>query len=323
MPSQPDVIGPYKIERELGRGGMGIVYLARDTRLERAVAIKSLPEDLISDAMRLARFEREARLLASLSHANIASVYGLEEHSGARYLVMEFVEGEDLSQRLARGAMPLDESLSAAAQIAAALEAAHDKGVIHRDLKPANIRMTPDGRLKVLDFGLAKTVGDGQGTASQLASSPTAAIESIPGMILGTAGYLSPEQARGRFVDKRTDIFSFGCVLYEMLTGLRPFAGETGTDMIAAVLHREPDWAGVPAATPEPIRRLLQRCLAKDSRDRLRDIGDARLELEHADMVPLSSAGVPTAHGNARPGPIMWSRWQRRRWSAGFSRDRS
>ncbi len=292
MPAPPDVVGPYKIERELGRGGMGVVYLAHDPRLDRAVAIKALPDDLISDPARLARFEREARLLASLSHPNIAGVYGLEEQAGARYLIMEFVEGEDLSARIARGPMPLDEALPAAIQIAAALEAAHDKGVIHRDLKPANIKLTPDGRVKVLDFGLAKPAGEPLTTPSQFAQSPTAAIPSMPGMLLGTAGYLSPEQARGRPVDKRTDIFSFGCVLFEMFTGITPFRGETVADAIGAALHREPDWSTLPAGTPPPIRGLLERCLAKDARERLRDIGDARLELEHTGSgpVPIVSA---------------------------------
>ena len=207
-------IGPYQVQQEIGRGGMGVVYLARDTKLDRDVAIKTLPEELVQDKDRLQRFEREARLLASLNHPNIASIYGLEEVDGKRYLILEYIEGETLEERLRNGAIPVDEALPIAIQIAEAIEAAHDKGVIHRDLKPANIKFTSAGQVKVLDFGIAKALHDETSTASDLANSPTilaGGSPTLPGVILGTAGYLSPEQARGRPVDKRTDIFSFGC----------------------------------------------------------------------------------------------------------------
>jgi eukaryotic-like serine/threonine-protein kinase len=282
----PDAIGPFKIERELGRGGMGEVYLARDTRLDRQVAIKALPAHLAQDPDRLTRFQREAKVLASLNHPGIGAIYGLEEANGHQYLILEFVEGETLADRLVSGPIPVEEALSIAQQIADALEVAHEKGVIHRDLKPANVMVTPDGVVKVLDFGLARTAEGSPSTtpAPAAADAPTLPIRSptIPGAIMGTAGYMSPEQARGKAVDKRSDIFSFGCVLYEMLTGTMPFRGETVADSIGATLHKESDLSLLPPSTPRRARELLANCLAKDRKNRLHDIGDARLELERA-----------------------------------------
>jgi len=287
---RPTAIGPFRIERELGRGGMGEVYLARDTRLDREVAFKALPAHLAQDPDRLARFQREAKVLASLNHPGIGSIYGLEEADGHQYLILEFVEGETLAERLVSGAIPVDEALTIARQIGEALEAAHEKGVVHRDLKPGNIMVTPDGVVKVLDFGLARTAEGSPSTTSARGAPESPTISSpvavhsptIPGAIMGTAGYMSPEQARGKPVDKRSDIFSFGCVLYEMLAGSGPFPGETVTDSLGAILHREPDWSLLPARTPARIRELLRNCVAKDRRNRLHDIGDARLELDRA-----------------------------------------
>ncbi len=282
---RPDTIGPYEVQRELGRGGMGEVYLALDPRLDRQVAVKALPEHLGSDADKLARFQREAKVLASLSHPNIGAIYGLEEADGHKYLILEFIEGETLADRLANGPVPVDEALNIAKQIAEALEAAHDKGIVHRDLKPGNIMVTSQGVIKVLDFGLARTA-DGSPSSTNAAPPghvvPTVQSPTVPGVILGTAGYMSPEQARGKPVDKRSDIFSFGCVLYEMLTGVQPFSGETVSDAIGATLHKETDFGVLPAGTPPTIRLLLSRCLAKNRADRLHDIGDARLEIVHA-----------------------------------------
>ncbi len=281
-------LGRYEIVRMLGAGGMGEVYLARDTKLGREVAIKVLPEAFAQDSERLARFEREARLLASLNHPNIATVHGLEESDGLSFLVMELVPGLTLAERLARGPLPVDESLTVCRQIAEALEAAHEKGVIHRDLKPGNVKVTPDGKVKVLDFGLAKAF-EAEGVAGDLTHSPT--LTSPPtraGVLLGTAAYMSPEQARGKPLDKRTDIWSFGCVMYEVLTGKKAFGGETVSDTIGAIMRGEPDWSVLPDATPPAVYRLLRRTLEKDSRERLRDIGDARIEIEEA----LTDAGT-------------------------------
>ena len=278
-------LGPYEIRAPLGAGGMGEVYRATDTRLGREVAIKVLPQAVAADPERLARFEREAKVLASLNHPAIAAIYGVEESGPAKALVMELVEGPTLSDRLLSGPLALDEALRVARQIAAALEAAHDKGIVHRDLKPANVKLTADGDVKVLDFGLAKAL-DAPGS-SDLAQSPTiTAMATQHGVILGTAAYMSPEQARGGAVDKRADIWAFGCVLYEMLTGRRPFAEDTVSDTLAAVLRGEVDWSALPPATPPALRRLLGRCLEKDRKLRLHDIGDAQFELEEAARPP-------------------------------------
>jgi len=288
-------LGPYEIAAPLGAGGMGEVYRARDMRLGRAVAIKALPEAFARDPERLARFEREARLLASLSHPNVGAIYGLEEVDGHRYLVLEFVEGETLARRLARGPLPLDDALEVCRQIAAALEAAHENGIIHRDLKPGNVMLTPSGAVKVLDFGLAKGgAGTAASTDPSLSASPTMTYAATgAGVILGTAAYMSPEQARGKAVDKRTDIWSFGCLLYECLTGRPAFEGETISDLIARILEREPDLGALPAPTPNRLRELLRRCLEKDARRRLRDIGDAKIEIE--DVLAVRSSGSARA----------------------------
>jgi len=281
-------LGHYRITAAIGAGGMGEVYRATDTKLGRDVAIKVLPSELAGDPERLARFEREAKLLASLNHTNIAHVYGFEtstlaDGSAASFLAMELVEGEELAERLKRGAIPIDESLAIAKQIADGLEEAHEKGIVHRDLKPANVKLTPDGKVKVLDFGLAKAyaVDSTSGSGPDLSQSPTLAhTGTAAGIILGTAAYMSPEQARGKTVDKRTDIWSFGVVMFEMLTGERLFAGETVSDVLAAVLTRDPDLERLPAGTPRALRQLLRRCLERDPKKRLRDIGEGRLALD-------------------------------------------
>ena len=288
--SQGQRLGAYEILNAIGAGGMGEVYRARDTKLNRDVAIKVLPDLFANDAERLARFTREAQTLASLNHPNIAQIHGLEESGGVRALVMELVDGEDLSAHIARGAIPLDEVVPIAKQIADALEAAHEAGIIHRDLKPANIKVRADGKVKVLDFGLAKALDPAGTSSADPANSPTIDIRATRmGTIIGTAAYMSPEQARGKAVDRRADVWAYGVVLYEMLTGRIAFVGETATDIIAAVVTREPDWTLVPASTPTSVRRLLRRCLEKDPRKRLSSIGDARLELDENE--PATSAG--------------------------------
>ena len=309
-------IGSYEIGTQLGAGGMGEVYRARDTKLGRDVAIKVLPPAFTADRERLARFEREARVLASLNHPNIGAIYGVEEFDGLHALVLELVEGDTLDARLtarapshsgARGssrtkALAVAEALAIARQIADGLEAAHEKGIVHRDLKPANIKVTPSGTVKVLDFGLAKS---GSGSAPDLSHSPTITISGTrEGALLGTAAYMSPEQARGQAVDKRADIWAFGCVLYEMLTGRVPFSGDTVSDHIAAILDREPDWHALPASTAASVRRLLRRCLEKDPRRRLHDIADARIEIEDALAGGPSPAVPPTWKQSA---PLAWS----------------
>src|SRR5262245_40937140 len=248
------LIGPYRIDGKLGEGGMGEVYRARDTRLKRDVAVKVLPSTFARDTDRRARFRREAELLATLNHPHIAAVYGLEEDADLTALVLELVEGPTLADRLTEGPVPLDEALPIARQIADALEAAHEKGIIHRDLKPANIKLRPDGTVKILDFGLAKSL-EPAGLSNVLSALPTVLgpAPTLGGIILGTPAYMSPEQARGKAVDKRTDIWAFGCVLYEMLTGKMPFAGETLTDTVAAILNNEPDWQAFPHRTPQRI----------------------------------------------------------------------
>ncbi len=298
-------LGPYEIVAPLGAGGMGEVYRARDPRLDREVAIKVLPETFARDKERVLRFEREAKVLASLSHPNIAAVYGFEEFEGRRFLVMELAEGETLAERLVHGPLLIRDAIEIADFIAQALEAAHEKGVVHRDLKPANVKVTKDGTVKVLDFGLAKAL-TGDSSTSDIANSPTITSEHTrPGVVLGTAAYMSPEQARGRSVDKRTDVWSFGVLLYECLAGIRPFSGETTSDLVARILEREPDWSALPPATPALIQLLLRRCLAKDRNRRLRDMGDARVDLESALTDPTSSglllAGAAIAGGARRP----------------------
>jgi len=287
-------IGPYTIDRELGRGGMGVVYLATDTRLGREVAIKSLPPELAQAPDRLERFEREARTLAQLNHSNIAGIHGVEEHEGARYLVLEYVEGQTLAEMLDRGPLPVADAIDLAVQIAAGVEAAHEAGVVHRDLKPGNIIVTPDGQAKVLDFGLARTEeAQGSSTNTEAATITSPAIQhspTMPGVILGTAAYMSPEQARGRRVDKRTDVWSFGVVLYEMLVGASPFVGETVSDSIGAVLHKDVDLDRLPPQTSANVRRVLRRCLERDRNERWRDIGDARVELRSRDDEALRSS---------------------------------
>jgi Tol biopolymer transport system component len=272
-------LGAYEVLALIGAGGMGEVYRARDTKLNREVAIKVLPGAFNRDPDRLARFKREAHVLASLNHPNIAAIYGFEEANGVQALVLELVEGPTLADRVERGKISLDEALPIARQIADALDAAHEKGVVHRDLKPANVKLTPAGVVKVLDFGLAKTHTDM--AAIDLTNAPTlSAGPSEHGVLIGTVPYMSPEQARGQAVDKRTDIWAFGCVLYELLAARRAFGGPTTSDTIAAILDRTPDWSALPATTPVAVTRVLQRCLEKDQRRRLRDIGDARVELE-------------------------------------------
>jgi Tol biopolymer transport system component len=287
-------LGHYQIEETLGAGGMGVVYRATDSKLGRAVAIKVLPEAFARSPERLARFEREARLLAALNHPNIAVIHGLEESGGVHYLVLELVPGQTLSQRLAAGSLAVEEAVGICRQIAEALEAAHEKSIIHRDLKPANVKITPEGKVKVLDFGLAKVLQPAA-SASDHAECPTVTAETEAGVVLGTAAYMSPEQARGHPVDKRTDNWAFGCVLYEALTRRRAFAGQTMSDCMAAVLTVEPDLEALPATVPYGVRCLLRRCLQKDPQRRLRDIGDARLELEDFRSAPgaLEAAPLP------------------------------
>ena len=291
-------LGNYEITGQLGKGGMGEVYRARDKRLDRDVAIKVLPPELTSDADRLARFEREAKVLASLNHPNIAAVYSFESVEGASFLVMELVEGEDLSERLKRGPIPVDEALPFAAQIAEGLDAAHERGVIHRDLKPGNVMVDGEDRVKLLDFGLAKAmdaVGEPEGGAVDLSMSPTlTAPMTQAGVIMGTAAYMSPEQARGQGVDKRSDIWAFGCLLFEMLTASSLFGGSTVSDSIAGILRGEVDWSELPVETPASVQRLLRRCLEKDPKRRLRDIGDAALELDSPDE-PLEATDIPVS----------------------------
>ena len=331
----------FKITGKLGEGGMGEVYRAEDSKLGREVAIKVLPEMVAGDAERMARFEREAKLLASLNHPNIGAIYSIEhaERSAAtevfqdpktpgpqdqeppspqaptpssppiHFLVLELIEGETLSELLDRGPIGLEKSLEIAQQIAVALEAAHANGVIHRDLKPANVKLTPGGQVKVLDFGLAKAwdVEETSGSSPLISRSPTLTQGMTEaGMLLGTAAYMSPEQARGKPVDKRADIWAYGAVLLEMLTGRKAFGGETVTDMIAAVVAREPEWERLPADTPRAVNRLLRRCLEKDQEKRLRDIGDARLELEELLAHPEGLHAEPATVAAPGKASLLW-----------------
>jgi len=301
----------YEILEPIGAGGMGEVYRARDTKLGREVAIKVLPEAFAQDKGRLARFEREARLLASLNHPNIATLYGLEESNGQKFLVMEMVEGETLAERIAHGAIPVDEALLLFHQIADGLEAAHEKGVIHRDLKPANIKITPEGKPKVLDFGLAKVYRERPSDSNQ-SESPTFTRGTATGVILGTAPYMSPEQARGTSVDKRADVWAFGCCLYEALTGRPAFRGDTMSDTIAAILKNEPDWDALPSSMPGSMKRLLRRCFQKKPEQRLRDIGDARLEIEDAESAEPDASPARFLPGgrSARQRFRLVTRWE-------------
>jgi eukaryotic-like serine/threonine-protein kinase len=313
-------LGPYEITGAIGAGGMGEVYRARDTRLGRDVALKVLPEAFARDAERMARFRREAQVLASLNHPNIAAIYGFEDSGGAHALVMELVEGPTLAERIgrpngssvstamksfrtravAKGALALDEALPIAKQMCEALEYAHERGIVHRDLKPANVKVTTDDAVKVLDFGLAKAI-EGDASSMDMANSPTLSrMATQAGIILGTAAYMSPEQAKGKAVDRRADIWAFGCVLYEMLTGKMAFHGETVSDTLAAVIRDEPDWSLLPAETPARVQVLLQRCLQKDPKQRLRDIGEGRIAIDEvlsveATAQAASSGGVPFA----------------------------
>ena len=310
-------LGPYEVVSALGAGGMGEVYRARDTKLNRDVAIKVLPEIFAQDEERLARFTREAQTLAALNHPNIAAIYGIEGDGPAlpggqarpQALIMELVDGEDLSALIARGPMPLDDALPVARQIADALEAAHEAGIIHRDLKPANIKVRADGTVKVLDFGLAKALGpDGAGASGADAmNSPTLTARATQmGMILGTAAYMAPEQAKGKAVDKRADIWAFGVVLYEMLTGRRAFEGEDISTTLAAVLMRDPEWESLPDGTPPALKTLIHRCIERDPKSRLRDIGEARLLLGHSDALRGASAPAPSAIAPSRGARLPW-----------------
>jgi len=283
----------YKVLEKIGQGGMGEVYRAEDTNLSREVAIKVLPEQFTQDPQRLARFEREAKLLASLNHPNIAAIHSFEHADEVHFLVLELVPGETLAERVAKGPVPVEEALEVCRQIAEGVEAAHEKGVIHRDLKPANVKVTPEGKVKILDFGLAKAF-EAEPPVTDISQSPTLTEEMTrAGVILGTAAYMSPEQAKGKPVDKRADIFAFGAVLYELLTGKRAFGGETITETLASILKSEPDWEKLPGNTPWNIRTLLRRCLHKETNRRLQHIGDVRIEIEEALTTPAT--GIPGA----------------------------
>ena len=303
--------GPYEVVALIGKGGMGEVYRARDSRLGRHVAIKVLSHEFTSDPARVQRFEREARVLASVNHPHIATIHGVEDAQGIRALVMELVDGDTLAERILRGPIPAVTTLTLAGQIADALDAAHEKGIIHRDLKPSNVKVTSAGVVKVLDFGLAKGgepdagVSGGADAISDVSSvTQIASIdETIPGMLLGTAAYMSPEQARGQTVDKRTDIWAFGCVLFEMLTGRSPFGRSTVTDTIAAVLEREPDWTAIAGNTPPGVVRMLRKCLEKDPRRRLRDLGDWDLVIEPEVIGPSGRTGPPSRNW------LQWLPW--------------
>ena len=298
-------ISHYKITEKLGEGGMGAVYRATDSRLGREVALKILPEQFVQDRQRMGRFEREAQVLASLNHPHISIIHGVEESGEARALVLELVEGPTLAEQIAQGPIPIEEALGIALEIAQALEAAHEKGIIHRDLKPANVKVTPEGTVKVLDFGLAKAM-EGDLSKQPLTNSPTLTVEATQeGMLLGTAAYMSPEQARGKAVDSRADIWSFGVVFYEMLTGKGLYAGQSFTETIAAVIHQDPSLDELPADTPGRITELLDRCLRKDPRMRLQHMGDARISIDECLTGSTDTADAGLVLSKPRP---LWRR---------------
>jgi len=296
--SSGDKLGPYEIVEPLGAGGMGEVYRATDTRLGRDVAIKALPAQFGVDGDRVARFDREARALASLNHPHIAAIHDVEEVDGSRFLVMELVEGESLASRIAREPLSVDETIAIARQIAAGLEAAHGRGILHRDLKPANIMISADGRVKILDFGLATAPEDA--SDAPLSNSPTTPHATASGVLMGTAGYMSPEQARGKRVDRRADVWAFGAVLWEMLSNRPLFRGESVSDIVASVLRDEPLWSELPATTPAGLLRLLRMCLARDPNRRMRDFGDIALELDNID------SAVAKTPAPSRSSPLPW-----------------
>ena len=296
-------VGPSEVTSQLGQGGMGVVFRGRDSRLQRDVALKLLPDHFATDTDRVSRFEREAQLLASLNHTNIAQIYGLEQVGDTICIVMELVEGETLEDRLRKGPLPFDDALAIARQVADALAVAHERGIVHRDLKPANIKLTPSGTVKVLDFGLAKAMGPKTGSDIAATTMPTVASGSIPGLVLGTPRYMSPEQARGLDVDSRTDIWAFGCVLYEMLTGRQAFGGDTITDVLATIVTTPPDLDQLPKTTPPAIRLLLSLTLNKNSTQRLQHIGDARLFMDGS-LVASAQAGAAPAESNR--GRTLW-----------------
>jgi Tol biopolymer transport system component/predicted Ser/Thr protein kinase len=304
----------YRLIEQIGEGGMGVVWKARDTTLDRDVAIKTLPTAVAEDPERLARFAREARMLATLNHPNIAGVYGLHEVDGLHFIAMELVTGENLAERLTRGPLAVDEALETARQIAEALEAAHEQGVIHRDLKPANVQLTPDGQVKVLDLGLAKAlVGEASGDPSNLSRSPTLTTEgTVAGALLGTAAYMSPEQAKARPVDRRADVWAFGCVFFEMLTGKKGFGGDGISETLASVLRDDPDWDALPAATPAPARHILRRCLDRNVKMRLRDIGEARVALSPETIAATAADDIGKSRSTAAalgrfPAGLLWA----------------
>src|SRR5262252_11082324 len=297
-------IGAYEVTSQLGEGGMGVVYRARDTKLLRNAALKVLLEHFADDPNRLSMLQREAQLLASLNHPNIAQIYGLEQVGNTSCIVMELVEGETLSDKLKNGPLPFDEAMEIAQQIADALASAHEKGIVHRDLKPANIKLTPNGTVKVLDFGLAKVLNSPT-EKTDLSTMPTKVSGSIAGGIVGTVGYMSPEQARGKEVDARTDIWAFGCVLYEMLTARLAFEAETATDMIAKIVTAEPDLSLLPANTPPSIRLLLSATLNKNVQQRLQHIGDMRLFLDQKFFAGAAAAGPTVIHDKRKSSPVL------------------
>ncbi len=295
-------LGHYDVTALIGEGGMGQVYQATDTKLKRQVALKILPEAFSADPERLARFQREAEVLASLNHPNIAQIHGLEESDGVRALVLELVEGPTLANRIKQGPIPIDEALAIAKQIAEALEAAHEQGIIHRDLKPANVKVKDDGTVKVLDFGLAKAFQPDASDASA-SMSPTISLTAAAtqmGMVIGTAAYMAPEQAKGKVVDKRADVWAFGAVLFEVLSGVKPFVGDDVSDTLALVLKFEPEWDALPADTPPRIRQLIQTCLEKDPKQRIHDVADVRLAMGGAFETAVSASSCPTTRCASR-----------------------